>query len=65
MIFGLILAGGVGSRMGADKPKQYLEIGDKPIIVHTIERFIEYESFEKIIVLCPDEDRIYKRYYQR
>ena len=55
MIFGLILAGGVGSRMGADKPKQYLEIGDKPIIVHTIERFIEYESFEKI----------YKRYYQR
>ena len=55
MIFGLILAGGVGSRMGADKPKQYLEIGDKPIIVHTIERFIEYESFEKIIVLCPDE----------
>ena len=29
MIFGLILAGGVGSRMGADKPKQYLEIGEK------------------------------------
>ena len=55
MIFGLILAGGVGSRMDADKPKQYLEIGDKPIIVHTIERFMDYESFEKIIVLCPDE----------
>ncbi len=55
MIFGLILAGGTGSRMGADMPKQYLEIGDKPIIVHTAERFLEYKGFEKIIVLCPNE----------
>lgn len=55
MIFGLILAGGIGSRMGADMPKQYLEIGGKPIIVHTAEKFLEYEGFEKIIVLCPDE----------
>ena len=35
MIFGLILAGGIGSRMGADMPKQYLEIGGKPIIGQT------------------------------
>lgn len=55
MIFGLILAGGIGSRMGSDMPKQYLEIGDKPIIAHTAERFLEYEDFEKIIVLCPEE----------
>ena len=55
MIFGLILAGGIGSRMGADMPKQYLEIGGKPIIVHTLEHFLEYENFEKIIVLCPKE----------
>ena len=49
MIFGLILAGGIGSRMGADMPKQYLEIGGKPIIVHTLEHFLEYENFETIM----------------
>lgn len=54
MIFGAILAGGIGSRMGnVEKPKQFLEIGNKPIIVHTIEKFYVNDSFEKLIVLCP------------
>ena len=53
-VFGIILAGGKGSRMGnVEKPKQYLEIGGKPIIVHTIEKFTVQPEFEKIIVLCP------------
>lgn len=40
MIFGVVLAGGIGSRMGnVDKPKQYLLVGEKPIIIHTLERF--------------------------
>lgn len=56
MIFGAILAGGVGSRMGnVDKPKQYLHIGKKPIIVHTVEKFVINEKFEKVIVLCPKQ----------
>ncbi len=55
MVFGLILAGGIGTRMGnVDKPKQYLMIGDKPIIVHTVEKFYINDQFEKVIVLCPD-----------
>ena len=38
MIFAAILAGGVGSRMGnSDVPKQFLNLGDKPILIHTIE----------------------------
>ncbi len=54
MVYGVILAGGIGSRMGnVDKPKQYLLIGKKPIIVHTAEKFIINEVFEKVIVLCP------------
>ena len=54
MIFGAILAGGVGSRMNmADMPKQFLPLGDKPIIVHTVEKFIINDAFEKVIVLCP------------
>ncbi len=55
MVFGVILAGGIGTRMGnVDKPKQYLNIGDKPIIVHTVEKFFINEEFEKVIVLCPE-----------
>ena len=53
-IFGIILAGGRGTRMGnAEKPKQFLEIGGKPIIIHTVEKFAVQPEFEKIIVLCP------------
>lgn len=53
-IFGIILAGGRGTRMGnAERPKQFLEIGGKPIIIHTIEKFAVQPDFEKIIVLCP------------
>ena len=55
MNFGVILAGGVGHRMGADKPKQFLHIGEKPIIVHTVEKFALYRNFEKVIVLTPEE----------
>ena len=55
MVYGVILAGGIGSRMGGDKPKQYLNIKGKPIIVYTIEKFFSVPDFEKIIVLCPKQ----------
>ncbi len=56
MIFGVLLAGGVGSRMGnVEKPKQYMNIGDRPIIIHTIEKFFVNDKFEKILVLCPEQ----------
>ena len=54
MIFAVILAGGTGSRMGStDMPKQFLEIKGKPILNHTLEKFIPNPRFEKIIVLSP------------
>lgn len=56
MVFGVILAGGIGSRMGnVEKPKQYLKVGNKPIIIHTIEKFIVHDAFAKLIVLCPKQ----------
>ncbi|MGN1124113.1 MAG: 2-C-methyl-D-erythritol 4-phosphate cytidylyltransferase, partial [Eubacterium sp.] len=55
MVYGVILAGGIGSRMGGDKPKQYLTVKDKPIIIYTIEKFFAESAFEKIIVLCPKQ----------
>lgn len=53
-IFGIILAGGQGTRMGnAERPKQFMEIGKKPIIIHTIEKFAIHSAFDKVIVLSP------------
>ena len=50
MIYAGILAGGIGSRMGIqDMPKQFLMLGNKPIIIHTIEKFL----------VVPDIDQVY------
>lgn len=55
MIFGAILAGGTGSRMGLDKPKQFLMLGDKPIIIHTIEKFLLCNKIDQVYVgIHPD-----------
>ena len=49
MIFGAILAGGTGSRMGlTNMPKQFLELGDKPIIIHTLQKFLLNLKFDVI-----------------
>ena len=53
MIYAVMAAGGIGSRMGADKPKQYIEIGGKAIIAHTAEKFLNCKRISKVIVLCP------------
>lgn len=56
MIYGEILAGGSGKRMGnTEMPKQFLMLGDKPIIIHTIEQFLMNTKFNKILVCCPKE----------
>jgi 2-C-methyl-D-erythritol 4-phosphate cytidylyltransferase len=62
MVYGLILAGGIGSRMGnVEKPKQFLHIGKKPIIVHTLEKFYINKKIDYIIVLCPEQWVSYTR----
>lgn len=51
MIFGAILAGGIGTRMNiSDMPKQFLMLGNKPIIIHTIEKFLMCARFDKIYI---------------
>ncbi len=51
MIFGAILAGGTGSRMNIpDMPKQFLPLGDKPIIVHTLEKFLTVSRFDRVYI---------------
>ena len=51
MVFAVIVAGGVGSRMGnTGIPKQFMELCGKPIIIHTIERFLHSERIDKIYI---------------
>lgn len=49
----VIFAGGVGSRMRTKtKPKQFLDIHEKPIIIHTIEKFQNHPEIDAIVVSC-------------
>ncbi len=51
MIFAGILAGGIGSRMNiADMPKQFLNLGDKPVVIHTLEKFLLCERIDEIYI---------------
>ena len=52
MNYVILLAGGVGKRMGAEIPKQFMEVNGKPIIVYTIEKFQNNPHIEKIVVVC-------------
>lgn len=56
MNIGIIFAGGVGSRMHSKElPKQFLEIYNKPIIVHTIEFFERNENIDAVVVVCVED----------
>ena len=51
----IIVAGGSGKRMGTDLPKQFLELNGKPILLHTIERFHDFNNQLNIIVVMNEE----------
>ena len=52
MNIAIILAGGVGSRVGAGIPKQFVEIFDKPVIIYTLEKFQNHKDINQILVVC-------------
>jgi 2-C-methyl-D-erythritol 4-phosphate cytidylyltransferase len=52
----IIVAAGSGTRIGSDKPKQFLEIHGRPIIVHTLERFASCDSVDEIVLVLPEAD---------
>jgi|SRR5690606_2909749 len=56
MIYAGILAGGKGTRMGnVPMPKQFLLLNEKPILVHTVEKFLLNSRLNKIIIATPKE----------
>jgi 2-C-methyl-D-erythritol 4-phosphate cytidylyltransferase len=52
MITAIILAGGVGSRVGAGRPKQFIEVLDKPVLAYTMEIFEKHPEVDAIEVVC-------------
>ena len=56
MNIAVVLAGGSGSRMGmVDRPKQFIDIYGKPVIIHTLEAFEINEKIDAICVVCVKE----------
>ncbi|MBR4343428.1 MAG: 2-C-methyl-D-erythritol 4-phosphate cytidylyltransferase [Lachnospiraceae bacterium] len=51
----ILLAGGVGTRMGADIPKQFIEVRKKPIVAYTLEAFQNNPQIKEIVVVCVNE----------
>ena len=51
----LIIAGGIGARMGQDIPKQFLNVYDKPVIVYTMEAFQNHPDIDVIEIVCVDD----------
>jgi 2-C-methyl-D-erythritol 4-phosphate cytidylyltransferase len=53
-LYAVIVAGGSGKRMGAEMPKQYLEISGRPVLMHTLERFKAFSDSIEIIAVLPE-----------
>ena len=55
MNIALIVAGGIGKRLGMDTPKQFLKVNNKPIIVYTLEKFEKCDEVDQIIVVTLEQ----------
>jgi len=53
----IIVAGGKGLRMGSELPKQFLPVGGKPVLMHTLEVFRKYDAALQIILVLPKEQQ--------
>jgi 2-C-methyl-D-erythritol 4-phosphate cytidylyltransferase len=55
----IVLAGGKGLRMGTDIPKQFLLLREKPVLMHSLEAFYNYDPYVRIILVLSEEQREY------
>ncbi|CAM9704651.1 unnamed protein product [Chrysoparadoxa australica] len=53
----VLLAGGVGSRMKADRPKQFLELLGKPVLLHSLELLMSLDGVERIVLVIDEQYR--------
>jgi len=52
----IVVAAGKGTRLGGDRPKQFLELGGVPIIIHTLRQFERSKQINEVITVLPAED---------
>lgn len=55
-LYAIVPAAGVGSRMKADLPKQYLKLHNKTILEHTVDKLLEHPCIDKVIIAVSDDD---------
>lgn len=60
--YALVPAGGGGSRMGADRPKQYLPLLERPLIWHTLNTLCAVAAIERVVVVIAAEDEHWDTY---
>lgn len=51
----IITAGGIGKRMSSSLPKQFMLVKEKPVLMHTIERFYHFNTFFQLILTLPED----------
>ncbi|QNF31632.1 2-C-methyl-D-erythritol 4-phosphate cytidylyltransferase [Adhaeribacter swui] len=57
--FVILVAGGSGTRMQSQLPKQFISVGGRPILMHTIQRFYDYNPEIKIILVLPSDQILF------
>ncbi len=55
-VFAVVPAAGIGSRMQADRPKQYLSLDNATILEHTVQRLLQFTPFQKIVLPLAKHD---------
>ena len=55
----IIVAGGRGTRMKNEVPKQFLPLCGKPIVMHTLETFYNFDSHIELILVLPEHLMVY------
>lgn len=59
--FAVVPAAGSGRRFGADRPKQYLDVAGKPVLVHTLERLCQVKALARIILPVAADDAQWRK----
>lgn len=55
MVYGMVLGGGIGQRMGSDIPKQFLKVNGRALISYTVKVFVDSPDIDKVLVLVPED----------
>ncbi|WP_294405875.1 2-C-methyl-D-erythritol 4-phosphate cytidylyltransferase [uncultured Clostridium sp.] len=56
MVSAIVLAGGRGKRMGSVQSKQYIDLNGRPILYYTLNRFINNNNIDKVILVIPEDE---------